>query len=107
MVMAGARGVAYIVLDDASDTTAAVANARRLVTESKVDVILGSITTPNSLAMLEAVSENQTPMVWRPRPARWRAAEPAVWVLDPSEGSWFWAAGIRWRVETRSGPRHW
>ena len=60
--MAGHK-VNYIVLDDASDTTAAVANARRLITESKVDVILGSTTTPNSLAMLGVVSENQTPMV--------------------------------------------
>ena len=49
--------VNYIVLDDASDTTAAVANVRRLVTESKVDVIIGSTTTPNSLAMLDVVAE--------------------------------------------------
>ncbi|WP_395699848.1 ABC transporter substrate-binding protein [Aquabacterium sp.] len=55
--------VNYIVLDDASDTTAAVANARRLITESKVDVIIGSTTTPNSLAMLDVVSESQTPMI--------------------------------------------
>ena len=55
--------VNYIVLDDGSDTTAAVANARRLITESKVDVILGSTTTPNSLAMLDVVAESNTPMV--------------------------------------------
>lgn len=55
--------VNYIVLDDGSDTTAAVTNARRLITESKVDVILGSTTTPNSLAMLDVVSESQTPMI--------------------------------------------
>jgi branched-chain amino acid transport system substrate-binding protein len=53
----------YIVLDDASDTTAAVSNARKLITESKVDVIIGSTTTPNSLAMIDAVSESQTPMI--------------------------------------------
>jgi len=53
----------YIVLDDASDTTAAVSNARKLITESKVDIVLGSTTTPNSLAMLDVVSENQTPMI--------------------------------------------
>jgi branched-chain amino acid transport system substrate-binding protein len=59
----GGQKVNYIVLDDASDTTAAVTNARRLITESKVDVILGSTTTPNSLAMLDVVSESQTPMI--------------------------------------------
>lgn len=55
--------VNYIVLDDASDTTAAVANTRKLITEHKVDIILGSTTTPNSLAMIDAVSEAQTPMI--------------------------------------------
>ena len=55
--------VNYIVLDDASDTTAAVSNARKLITENKVDLILGSTTTPNSLAMLDVVSEAQTPMI--------------------------------------------
>ncbi|MBX3618866.1 MAG: ABC transporter substrate-binding protein [Rhizobacter sp.] len=53
----------YIVLDDASDTSTAVNNARKLIVESKVDVILGSTTTPNSLAMIDVVAENQTPMV--------------------------------------------
>jgi branched-chain amino acid transport system substrate-binding protein len=53
----------YIVLDDASDTTAAVANARKLVTESRVDVLIGSTTTPNSLAMIDVAAESQTPMI--------------------------------------------
>ena len=55
--------VNYIVLDDASDTTKAVANTRRLIAEDKVDIILGSTTTPNSLAMIDAVSEAQVPMI--------------------------------------------
>ncbi|MDQ6683694.1 MAG: ABC transporter substrate-binding protein [Pseudomonadota bacterium] len=59
----GGQKVNYIVLDDASDTSTAVANARRLVTESKVDVILGSTTTPNSLAMIDVAAEAQTPMI--------------------------------------------
>jgi branched-chain amino acid transport system substrate-binding protein len=59
----GGQKVHYIVLDDASDTTKAVANARKLITEDKVDVILGSTTTPNSLAMIDLVAEGQTPMI--------------------------------------------
>jgi len=55
--------VRYIVLDDASDTTQAVSNTRRLITEDKVDIVLGSTTTPNSLAMIDVVAENQTPMI--------------------------------------------
>ncbi|HSI51813.1 MAG TPA: ABC transporter substrate-binding protein [Ideonella sp.] len=55
--------VNYIVLDDASDTTKAVANTRRLITEDKVDIVLGSTTTPNSLAMIDVVAEAQVPMI--------------------------------------------
>ncbi|WP_067067874.1 ABC transporter substrate-binding protein [Roseateles chitosanitabidus] len=55
--------VNYIVLDDASDTTTAVANTRKLITEHKVDVVVGSTVTPNSLAMIDAVAEAQVPMI--------------------------------------------
>ncbi len=59
----GGQKVNYIVLDDASDTTSAVANTRKLITEHKVDVIIGSTTTPNSLAMIDAAAESGTPMI--------------------------------------------
>ena len=59
----GGQKVNYIVLDDASDTTVAVSNTRKLITENKVDVILGSTTTPNSLAMIDVVAEAKTPMI--------------------------------------------
>ena len=53
----------YIILDDGSDTTKAVSNTRKLITEDKVDIILGSTVTPNSLAMIDVVSEAQVPMI--------------------------------------------
>jgi branched-chain amino acid transport system substrate-binding protein len=53
----------YIVLDDGSDTTKAVSNTRKLITEDKVDVVLGSTTSPNSLAMIDVVAEAQVPMI--------------------------------------------
>ena len=59
----GGQKVNYIVLDDASDTTAAVKNVRKLVGEHKVDVIFGSSTSPNSLAMIDSVAEAETPMI--------------------------------------------
>ena len=59
----GGKSVEYIVFDDASDTTAAVANTRRLTVEDKVDAIIGSTTTPNSLAMTDAVAESGTPTI--------------------------------------------
>ena len=59
----GGQPVNYVVLDDASDTTAAVTNTRKLISERKVDVIIGSSTTPASLAMIDVVAEAQTPMI--------------------------------------------
>ncbi len=53
----------WVVLDDASDTTRAVTNAKKLVTEDKVDVIVGSSTTPASLAMREVAVDTSTPMI--------------------------------------------
>ena len=55
--------VTYIVLDDASDTTKAVTNAKKLISEDKVDVIVGSTTTPNSLAIIDVVADGETPNI--------------------------------------------
>ena len=59
----GGQKVNYIVLDDASDTTTAVKNTRKLIAENKVDVVIGSTTTPNSLAMIDVAAETETPMI--------------------------------------------
>ena len=59
----GGLDVTYIVLDDASDTTKAVTNTKKLITEDKVDVIIGSTTTPNAMAMIDVVADGETPNV--------------------------------------------
>jgi branched-chain amino acid transport system substrate-binding protein len=59
----GGKSVEYIVLDDASDPSAAVVNTRRLTSENQVDAIIGSTTTPNSLAMIDVVAESGTPTI--------------------------------------------
>ena len=59
----GGRKVQYIILDDASDTTSAVKNTRKLISEDKVDVVVGSTVTPNSLAMIDVVAEAEVPMI--------------------------------------------
>jgi branched-chain amino acid transport system substrate-binding protein len=53
----------FIVLDDKSDTTEAVKNTRKLISEDKVDVIVGSTITPNSMAMRDIAVEAETPMI--------------------------------------------
>ena len=59
----GGEKVNWIVLDDGSDTTKAVTNTRKLLSEDKVDVIVGSTVTPNSLAMIDIVADAETPMI--------------------------------------------
>lgn len=59
----GGETVRYIVLDDASDTTTAVKNTRKLVAEDKVNVLIGSTTSPPSLAMVDVAAETRTPMI--------------------------------------------
>jgi len=59
----GGEKVNWIVLDDASDTTKAVTNTKKLITEDKVDAIIGSTITPNSLAMIDIAADTDTPMI--------------------------------------------
>ena len=55
--------VEFIVLDDGADSTRAVANARKLIDENAVDLLIGSSTTPASLAMIDVAAEKKTPMI--------------------------------------------
>jgi branched-chain amino acid transport system substrate-binding protein len=52
--------VNLIILDDASDPTSGAKNARRFVTEDKVDLIGGSAATPVAAAMADIAAEAQT-----------------------------------------------
>jgi branched-chain amino acid transport system substrate-binding protein len=72
--------VNYVVLDDATDPTAASKNARKLVSEDKVDVIIGSSTTPTSTAVLEVAAETKTPQIALAPFAP--AADKAAWVFQ-------------------------
>jgi branched-chain amino acid transport system substrate-binding protein len=49
-----------IVLDDATDPTNGVKNTRRLISEDKVDVIVGSAATPVGIAMADVAMESKT-----------------------------------------------
>ncbi|MGL1834511.1 ABC transporter substrate-binding protein [Rhodocyclaceae bacterium SMB388] len=73
----GGEKVNYIVLDDATDPTAASRNAARLIEESKVDVLVGSSTVSNTLAVTEVAVEHRTPLM---------ALAPVV--LPQDKGHW-------------------
>jgi branched-chain amino acid transport system substrate-binding protein len=49
-----------IILDDATDPSLGVKNARRYLTEDKVDLILGSAATPIAAAMADVAAEGKT-----------------------------------------------
>ncbi|HEY5290705.1 MAG TPA: ABC transporter substrate-binding protein [Burkholderiales bacterium] len=76
----GGEKVKYVVLDDATDPTAASKNARKLTSEDKADVIIGSSTTPTSTAVLEVAAETKTPMIALAPFAP--AADKAAWVFQ-------------------------
>ena len=69
--------VKLIVLDDATDPTNGVKNARRFVTDDKVDLILGSAATPVGIAMADVALESKTPQL---------LATPAQ--LPPGKDAW-------------------
>ncbi len=59
----GGQKVNYIVLDDGTDPTNATKNIKKLISEHKVDVVVGSSTTPSSLAMMDVAVDNETPLI--------------------------------------------
>ena len=88
----GGEKVKYVVLDDATDPTAASKNARKLVTEDKADVIIGSTTTPTSTAVLEVAAETKTPQIalapFAPAP------DKAAWVFQTPQDFGIMAGAI-------------
>ncbi|HEX5684196.1 MAG TPA: ABC transporter substrate-binding protein [Ideonella sp.] len=56
----GGEKLKVIVLDDGSDPLAAVKNTRRFITESQVDLLLGSSGVPAVLAMAPVAAEAKT-----------------------------------------------
>lgn len=59
----GGQPAEYIFLDDGTDPGNALRNIKRLLSEDKVDVIVGPTITPAALAALDPVAEAKTPMM--------------------------------------------
>ena len=71
------RKIQLIVLDDGSDPSAAGRNARKLVEEEKVDILMGTSGVPASVAMAQVGRETNVPMI---------GLSPLS--LDPAENPW-------------------
>jgi branched-chain amino acid transport system substrate-binding protein len=55
--------VEYIVFDDASDPTQSVTLAKKLISEDKIDALIGPSGSPNAMGVLQVMAEAQTPML--------------------------------------------
>ena len=76
----GGETVRYIILDDESKPDAAVKNARKFVSEDKVDALMGSNGVPSAVAMAQVAAETKTPMIaLTPLPPL--AADRALWTF--------------------------
>ena len=71
------RKIQLIVLDDGSDPTNAGRNARKLVEEDKVDVLMGTSGVPAAIAMAQVGRDAKVPMI---------GLTPIQ--LDPAENGW-------------------
>ena len=59
----GGQKINLFVLNDATDTTIAAKNATKLITEDKVDVIVGPSITPTSLAVIDVAARSGVPVI--------------------------------------------
>ena len=57
------RKVQVVKLDDASDPSTAARNARKMIDEDKVDVIIGTAGSPGALAIAAVARETKTPLI--------------------------------------------
>jgi branched-chain amino acid transport system substrate-binding protein len=71
-----------IQLDDGSDPTASARNARKLVEQEKVDILIGTSGAPQTLAMATAAIEMKVPMVAVSPIAPVPAGDGGPWVVQ-------------------------
>ena len=96
------RKVQLIVLDDASDPATAARNARKLVTEDNVDVLIGSSGVPNAMAIAAVARELNTPLI-SPTPVTIPGPEGA-WTVTVSQPFPLMVAGVVERMK-KSGVK--
>ncbi|TXT32254.1 MAG: branched-chain amino acid transport system substrate-binding protein [Rhodocyclaceae bacterium] len=60
---AGGESIQYISLDDGSDPTAAVSAFKKLISEDKVDAIIGPSGSPNAMGVIQFAAEAGVPML--------------------------------------------
>jgi branched-chain amino acid transport system substrate-binding protein len=59
----GGQKIKLIRLDDGTDPSAAARDARKLIEQDKVDILIGTATTPSASAMMAVANELHVPMI--------------------------------------------
>lgn len=81
----------FIYVDDATDPSEAARVAKKLITEEKVDVIIGTTGTPGALAISSVAAEGRTPVI---------SQAPANILVQPVD------AQRRWIFKTTTNDDH-
>jgi len=92
-VIAGEK-IRYVIYDDGSDTTTAVQNVKRLISEQHIDLLIGPSITPNALAVVDTIAEAKTPML---------AIAQSKAIISPTDGKRRWAFKIVGNDEVQNG----
>ena len=83
--------VTYVFVDEASDPTQAVKLTQRLISEDKVDVIIGPSITPSTLSITPLVADATTPTITQ---------APSNLLVQPADGP------RRWIFKTSTNDEH-
>ena len=84
----GGEKITLIQLDDGSDPATATRNARKLVQENRVDVLIGTSSATSTIAMAAVAAELRVPMI-------------AISPISPTTGE----AGDRWVAAVPQTPQ--
>jgi branched-chain amino acid transport system substrate-binding protein len=90
----GGEKLRLIQLDDGSDPTASARNARKLVEQEKVDILIGTSGAPQTLAMATAAIEMKIPMIAISPIAPVPAGDGGPWVVQTPQPTPLLVQGI-------------
>src|SRR5262245_29238584 len=90
--------IKLIRLDDASDPSAATRNARKLVQEEKVDILIGTSGVPGTVAMAVVAAETRTPMISL-TPASQPASPNGQWLISIPQPTTLMVAAVVERMK--------
>jgi branched-chain amino acid transport system substrate-binding protein len=96
--MAGHK-VRYVIYDDTTDTTTAVQNVKRLISEEKIDLLIGPTTSPTTQAVIEAAAASGTPMISL-------SPGPAVIAAGDAKRRWVFSAPANDEVYAAAMMKH-